>query len=308
MIKKIHQFTPVYLCRLFISITFFSFFNGYSSKSTTTTFVGEFTTIWNTTRLGTSADNEITIPTNPAFTTYNYTVDWGDGSMDTGVTTDITHTYAASGTYTVKISGDFPAIYFNFSGDRRKIIEILEWGVIEWQTMESAFSGCENLNFDAIDTPDLSRVTSLTNMFRGCSSFNGIVNDWDVSTITDLTGTFVGAQSFNRPLDRWNVSNVTSLKGTFSNAILFNEPLDNWDVGNVTDMEGLFAGASVFNQNINNWDVSQVTTMKDLFARANAYNQPLNLWNINNVINMSGMFSTTSFNQDITNWVVSNVN
>ena len=89
-----------------------------------TAFVGEFTSIWDTTQEGTSADNEITIPTNPGFT-YNYIVDWGDGSTDTNITGDITHTYATAGTYTVKISGDFPAIYFNNTGDRRKIIEII---------------------------------------------------------------------------------------------------------------------------------------------------------------------------------------
>ena len=140
-------------------------------------FSQSFTTIWNTTNTttGSSANNEITIPTHPAFTTYNYTVDWGDGVVDTGVTGDITHAYASPGSYTVMISDTFPAIYFNEAGDRLKIIEILDWGTIQWLTMENAFFGCENLNFDAIGTPDLSQVTTLKNMFRDCNSFNGIV-------------------------------------------------------------------------------------------------------------------------------------
>jgi len=49
----------------------------------------EFATIWNTTQTASSADNEITIPTNAAYT-YNYTVDWGDGNTDTNVTGNIT--------------------------------------------------------------------------------------------------------------------------------------------------------------------------------------------------------------------------
>ncbi|WP_420845233.1 PKD domain-containing protein [Maribacter litopenaei] len=92
------------------------------------------------------------MPTNPAYNNYNYDVNWGDGNTDTGVTGNITHTYATAGNYTVSISGTFPSIYFNNTGDRFKIIEILEWGTIEWETMENAFYGCENLNFDAINS------------------------------------------------------------------------------------------------------------------------------------------------------------
>ena len=127
----------------------------------------EFSSLWNTsnTDTGTSAINEIEIPTNPAYT-YNYNVDWGDGQTDTGVTGDITHTYATPNTYTITIDGTFPSIYFNDQGDKLKIIEILNWGNIQWQTMENAFYGCENLNFDAIGAPDLSQVTTLKNMFK----------------------------------------------------------------------------------------------------------------------------------------------
>ncbi|MEP4883045.1 PKD domain-containing protein, partial [Maribacter dokdonensis] len=111
-------------------------------------FSQSFTSIWNTnnTETGSSANNEVTIPTNPAHTTYNYNVDWGDGSSDTGITGTITHTYASPGTYTISISGTFPSIYFNDdrANDKLKIIEILSWGNIQWQTMENAFFGCEN--------------------------------------------------------------------------------------------------------------------------------------------------------------------
>ncbi|CAN0600860.1 unnamed protein product, partial [Ectocarpus sp. 12 AP-2014] len=138
--------------RLFIP--FFILFSGLIHSQS-------FTSVWNTvnTSSGSSANNEITIPTNPAFTTYNYTVDWGDGNSDTGVTGNITHIYAAPGTYTVAISGVFPSIYFNDTGDRNKIIQIVSWGTIQWESMENAFYGCENINFDAIAAPDLSQVT-----------------------------------------------------------------------------------------------------------------------------------------------------
>ncbi|TDY63377.1 gliding motility-associated-like protein [Algibacter lectus] len=268
----------------------------------------EFTSIWNTanTESGSSADNEISIPTHPSYT-YNYIIDWGDGQTDSAVTGDITHTYTAPNTYTIKISGDFPSIYFNNSGDKIKIIEILSWGTIEWQTMENAFYGCENLNFDAIDSPDLSQVTTLRNMFKNAESFNGIINNWNTNTITDLSGLFYGAVIFNRPLDLWNTGNVTDMSETFYLARTFNEPLDNWNTAQVTNMADMFHSASRFNQNINNWDVSRVTTMANMFYSANSFNAPLNSWVVDTVTDMSGMFYSSDFNLSLSSWNVSNV-
>ena len=66
----------------------------------------EFITTWKTDNPGASNDNQITIPTGNG--TFGYTVNWGDGSNDSMVYTgDAMHTYATSGTYTVKITGDF---------------------------------------------------------------------------------------------------------------------------------------------------------------------------------------------------------
>ncbi|WP_394974765.1 BspA family leucine-rich repeat surface protein [uncultured Croceitalea sp.] len=272
-------------------------------------FSQNFNSIWNTinTSGGSSADNQITIPTNPAFTNYNYTVDWGDGSQDTNVTGDITHTYSTQGTYTISISGIFPAIYFNNTGDRQKIIEILAWGTIQWQTMENAFYGCTNLNFDAIDSPDLSQVTTLSNMFRSASSFNGIINNWDISTVTNISGLFAAANIFNRPLDNWNTGNVINMSETFSSANSFNEPLDNWNTASVTDMSSMFSAANRFNQNINNWNVSNVSNMEGMFRYTGSFVLPLNNWNVSNVTNMSRMFEGSRFNLPLNNWNVSNV-
>ncbi|CAH8283918.1 gliding motility-associated-like protein [Mariniflexile fucanivorans] len=274
------------------------------------TFFGQaFTATWNTTNIstGSSAANEITIPTNSAYT-YNYSVDWGDTNTDSNVTGNITHTYASPGTYTISLTGAFPAIYFNNTGDRNKIIEISSWGTITWQSMENAFYGCENLNFDAIAAPDLSQVTSLENMFKSCTSFNGIVNNWDVSGINNLAGTFDGCSIFNRPLDNWNTISVTSMARTFRNCYYYNEPLDNWNTSSVENMNQLFSGATQFDQNIDNWDVSQVTNMAGTFETALSFTFPLNNWKVDNVTDMSKMFyRCREFNHPLNNWNVSKV-
>lgn len=186
----------------------------------------EFTSVWNTAL--SSPDNQIIIPTNPALT-YDYVVDWGDGNTDTGITGNATHTYAAPGIYEIRVSGSFPAIYFNNAGDTNKIIEITSWGNIQWQSMENAFYRCVNLNFDAISASDLSQVTSLRNMFRGATIFNGILNNWNVSSITDISGMFQNCEIFNRPLDSWTTNNIIDMSNTFNEARDFNQPLTKLD-------------------------------------------------------------------------------
>ncbi|MCG8698408.1 MAG: DUF285 domain-containing protein, partial [Bacteroidales bacterium] len=168
----------------------------------------EFITTWYTDNAGTSGNSEITIPTNSEYT-YNYDVDWNnDGTFDEfGITGDVTHDFGTVGTYTIRIQGTFPAIYFNNSGDKGKIISIDQWGSIAWSSMAYAFCGCSNLEYNATDTPDLSAVTSLTQMFRKASIFNGDISNWDISNVTHMNSMFNTASKFNQDISGWNVSN-----------------------------------------------------------------------------------------------------
>jgi surface protein len=290
-----------------------------------------FITTWKTDNTGTSDDNQITIPTTGSG--YDYSVDWGDGNSDTGVTGSITHTYASAGTYTVSISGDFPRIFFQNGGDKDKLITIEQWGDIEWTSMSDAFFGCSNMDVVATDAPDLSGVTSLYRMFGFATSFNGDISHWDVSTITNMEVVFAAADIFNQDISDWDVSNVTSfhlmfddadafnqdisewdvssataMSFMFRNAKTFNQPLDAWDVSNVTTMREMFRGALAFNQPLATWDVSNVTTMEAMFFNAPSFNQPLNSWNVSNVTSIYNMFRAAgSFNQDLDSWDVSSV-
>ena len=136
-----------------------------------------------------AAGETITIPTTGMG--YNYDVDWdNDGTIDDfGFTGDATSPWLLrAGEHTVAISGDFPRIYFNDSGDKDKITEIVQWGTNPWTSMRYAFAGCSNLNITnpAAGVPDLSSVTSMSHMFSKASSFNGPIGDWDVSNVTDM--------------------------------------------------------------------------------------------------------------------------
>jgi surface protein len=287
-----------------------------------------FITVWEVS----GNDKNIIIPINDANATlkkeYNYTVNWGDGSVSYDLNDSATHTYNNDGNYTVKISGKFPAIYlnndgkdiigyYNYKGNADKLIEIKKWGDIEWQSFEKSFAGAEHLKVTATDTPNLKNVKDMSYAFADNETkifTNDVVNDWNTSNITNMKAIFAtfndyGVQRyFNSDISDWDVSKVTDMSFMFHNATSFNQPLNDWNVSNVTDMAGMFNGASSFDQNISNWNVSNVTDMLGMFIGATSFNQPLNDWNVSNVTDMAGMFDgATSFNQPLNDWNVSKV-
>jgi len=172
-----------------------------------------FVSNWDTNNNGSSNNSSITIPT---FTgeTYNYDIDWeNDGIFDTiGVTGAITHDYGTSDVYSVAIRGTFPRIYFNNSGDKDKIINIISWGNGTWASMENAFYGCSNLSLENPLSPNLSTVSSLKNMFSGDTILNQYLGDWDISNVTDMTGmldnTGMDLMNYDSTLIKWEQQNV----------------------------------------------------------------------------------------------------
>ncbi|TAE10754.1 MAG: BspA family leucine-rich repeat surface protein, partial [Bacteroidetes bacterium] len=270
-----------------------------------------FVTTWQTT----AASESITIPifNGP---TYTCAVDWGDGTLNTynSVNPNITHVYTTAGTYTVSISGTFPRILFNNGNegqDKTKIKTIEQWGNIAWASMDRAFWGCNTLQLNATDAPNLSAVgMNLGTMFAGCTAFTGnaSMNSWNTSTVTDMRDMFNSATAFNQNIGSWNTSLVTNMTAMFYNASAFNQNIGTWSTGAVTNMSYMFYGATTFNQNIGSWNTSAVTNMSFMFSNATVFNQNIGSWNTSLVTNMSFMFYyATSFNQPIGSWNTSAV-
>jgi len=177
-----------------------------------------FITTWKTDNPGTTENNQIRIQG----TGTNYSIKWeniNDSSINGEETATDTHliTVPQPGTYKVSISGGSPAfshMYFQFGGinngpDNNKLLEVNQWGAIEWSSMEQAFFFCENVRFTAEDTPDLRYVTNMNAMFEFATNFNEDLSNWDVSNVTNMSFMFINATNFNQDLSNWNVSNVT---------------------------------------------------------------------------------------------------
>ena len=270
---------------------------------------GKFRTVWKTKRENESI--ELPFVENG---TYNFKVNWGDGTEDVITEWDdpaLTHTYSEPGEYEVVIEGvisGWQCGEHNFPC--RKLIEIKEWGTLAFGDTEYQFANCSALDITAEDTPDLSETKSLRYAFYKAESLvgNHSFSKWDVSSVTNMSGMFFEASSFNQDIGGWDVSNVTNMSYMFRKASTFNQDIGSWDVSSVTSMYSMFYDASSFNQDIGGWDVSSVTNMGYMFFEASSFNQSIGNWDVSNVTNMLLMFrSASSFNQDIGSWDVSNV-
>lgn len=303
-----------------------------------------FISTWKTDNIsaGSSQVNQIKLPL-MAGGVYNFTVDWGDGTISRITSwgqAEVTHTYSDVGIYQVIITGKCDGFRFANAGDIMKLMTIKRWGDFIFNRNEQVFSGCGNLTLnDVEDIPELKSVNYFTHAFRDCISittinhlglwdtsnvidmrsmffgakkFNQDISGWDVSKVTNMSFIFYGATNFNNGgspnINNWVTSKVTNMQSMFNGCSFFNQPIDNWDTSKVTDMGSMFYSATIFNQAIGRWDVSKVTSMTSMFTLTYSFNQPIGSWNTASLIKCNAMFnSAQAFNQPIGDWNMINV-
>lgn len=276
--------------------------------SVTTGSTQNFITQWNLATSGSGA-TQLTFGTATSGTV-NYT--WqqlptgasGSGSWS-GATLTITG-LPTGGTIRLQIAPtNFQRIIINSGTDRNRLTRVEQWGTTAWTSMQNAFVNCSNLQVTATDVPDLSGVTNMSGMFRGCITLNSPSNigSWNTSTVTDMSALFSLASSFNQNISSWNTGAVTNMSNLFADAAAFNQDIGVWNTASVTNMTGMFAGAVVFNRNIGAWNTAAVTNMNSMFFSAYAFNQNITGWNTAAVTNMASMFGYAyDFNQNIGIW------
>lgn len=211
---------------------------------------------------------------NPDYDTYDFTIDWGDGTKEkysgSQENNVIKHDYTTADTYTIAIQGTFPALQMSQStvDNNNKLMSIEQWGSIAWQSMEYAFKDCVNMVYNAAaSVPELSLVTEMTGMFYNTPNFNGNLSGWNTSTITNMDSMFYNAQSFvGDGLDQWDTKNVTTMRKMFDHATSFNAEISDWDTNAVTNMELMFGSALSFNRNLGNWNIGKVTNMTNMLS------------------------------------------
>jgi surface protein len=303
-----------------------------------------FISTWNTanTSTGSSSNVRVKLPL-VSIGTYNFNVNWGDGSSNTITAwnqAEVTHTYSVAGTYTITITGfikgwDFSNYAGAVGGDRLKITSITQWGCLRLvdnnaALIAGAFYGCENLDLSGVtDIFNFKGATNSTGMLRQCRLNSTIPNldKWDVSKIKVFRSMLRELPTFDQNVGNWNVSSGEDFLGLFNGHTTIapygsftnggSDSIKNWNVSNATNLSQVFFVQPKFNQPIGSWDTSKTTSMSFMFASTltqgnltyqSIFNQPLGNWDTSKVTAMNNMFTLQNlFNQDIGSWDVSNV-
>ena len=175
-----------------------------------------------------------TVSYNNDVATWDYNVDWGDGSADDfTLNTTRNHAYSPAHpsypVFQIEISGKFPGFRYYGSADVGKIESIDNWGIDFGDYHARAWYGCLNMQVLATDVPkwnavqgnslakdiyfmfyqtkissvpstwDLSWANNMANSFAVCSS----LTDWgvtDLSSATTMQNAFVGVSVVDWPL------------------------------------------------------------------------------------------------------------
>jgi len=221
-----------------------------------------FVTVWKTDNPGTSNDDQITIPPHST-DTYDCTVYWGDGTStvwdDTGaniISAELnTHTYPAAGTYTVRIVGNFPQIYFDDGGDKLKILELRNWGDIGLISIDRAFLGCSNFVITAQDVPQPldNQFEGVRQAFQEIKAVNHKIKLYLVPEIgsTNMSRILLGIeQGVNYNLNQWNTSGIENMfRSLYGLGDCPNLRCDGWDFESVTILDGFLQLTTLSTEN-----------------------------------------------------------
>lgn len=175
---------------------------------------------------------------------------WGDGTEEKVLNQGLkTHTYAAEGTYVVRIRGQLHGIGGDVAPDadqQAKLIELRSFGVHGFTDLRGLCRGAINLEV----VPEKFFPASVTELieFLRDTDIDPDLSGWDVSNVTVLSTFARDNPSFTgRGLPGWDTSSCTSLLWMFLNASSFQQPLGSWDISNVTSVSQMFTGSAMGN-------------------------------------------------------------
>lgn len=247
-----------------------------------------FVSTWETT----TASESITIPGGD-LGTYDATIDWGDGSALSTITTfndaDLTHVYAVAGLYDISISGTFPWFLMDNTGDKTKIKDIKSWGSIGSLSLARSFYGCTSLTgTSATDTPDWREVSSCNQCFRDCSLFNGAFGTPNTAKVTNTAFMFFGCSVFNQPVAFFDLDSCTDSNAMFFNCSLFNQPLGTWNTENNQSFANMLNNCDAFDQDLSSLNIEKLLSLTGFMSltpglSTSNYDSLLIAWEAQNV-------------------------
>jgi len=272
---------------------------------------------------------------------YAFLTDWGDGSPTDAYPVQ-SHSYAASGFYTVQIFG--PCYGFSFGSanvvpSNSMVIRIVQWGN-EFMPTSGAFYTCFNLVALPpmpvkkkrspspilgtvqprlyITDPTIDPMTDFGVFFSGTAL--GLLGPqdteslkfWDTSRVTTMNYMFYACPSYtgqNGDLDNWNTSLVTSFDSTFRASANFVGNISLWNTGSGTYFGAMFHSCVSFNRDLSLWDVSNALSLSEMFRSSGISDMDFGAWDVSRATSMVFMFTGASYfkGNGLRYWNVSSV-
>jgi len=264
----------------------------------------------------TSADNETFLL--PMRSVSSVDVDWGDGTVDTGITTDDpTHVYATAGTYAISVSGSASGLAFDGSESELKLRTVINFGSLGWSgsfNFGDNFNDCSNMTSFVAGDCDTSDITGMIQFFRDCSSLTSLdLSSLDTSSVTNMGAMFRDCSSLTSlDVTNFDTSSVTDMFRMFlSCSSLTTLDVSNFDTSSVTNMSLMFYNcSSLTSLDVSNFDTSSVTSMSEMFRFCSALTSlDITNFDTSSVTDMGRMFLSCSSltSLDVTNFDTSSV-
>ena len=248
-----------------------------------------------------TASAELVLPI-PADMDNSFTVDWGDGAIETFTGEEARHIYQYKGIYTVKIVGRVKAWSMSaLPHSRLQLLAVEEFGALGLIDMSGAFWQTKNLEFFA--GGDTSQVVSMHGAFLGAEIAGLDIAHWDTSSVQDMTSMFVGATAADPDVSGWDTGSVQNMSRMFQQASMVDPDVSGWDTSSVQSMSGMFAMARLATPDVSVWDVSKVQDMSEMFRGALSANPDVSGWDVSNVESMDFTFAETiEADPDVSKW------
>lgn len=206
----------------------------------------------------------VTLPTING-STYNCTIDWGDGSAVSTVTAwddaDLAHAYPSAANYQIEIVGTFERIYFNNNAAVDQLpICVDNLGNVGWTSFGDAFEGCSNLT-NVQGACQVSGVTGWLRAFQNCSSLIAVecATNFATANVTTFASMFRSCGALAAiDVSSWDTSAATTFSQFFMNcAALSTLDVSSWDVSHVSDFGSAFyVCSSLTTLDVSGWDTS----------------------------------------------------
>jgi len=239
----------------------------------------------------TTSPQTFTIPCQN-YGTFNATVDYGDGTGSQTVTayndSNLTHSFATAGQYTITIDGTFPTIrFFNDATSAALVDEVVDLGDVGWLMLYGGFEGCTNLTAFNTGTANTANNVIVQRMLKDCTNLTTLdLTNFNTSNVNAFASMFQGCESITTlDLSSFDTSNVTSMFAMFWRCLnLTTLDVSSFDTSSATDMRFMFYRTNLTDLDIKHFDVSSVTNAGNFLNQSNnalttaAYDELLEAW------------------------------